>query len=119
LGFLGFCAAALLLVPAAKPQSSQTSKSAPPALSESAKRGKGLFADNCFVCHDRDSERVKPLGPTLDGLFQRKQLIVGKPVTEENVKEMIRMGPTPGMPGFRYKLSPEEINDIVEFLKTK
>ena len=115
-GFLGLLAMACVLAP---PAAAQSAPSTPPALSERAKKGKALFADNCFVCHDRDSDRVKRIGPSLDGLFTRKTLIVGKPVTEANVRDVIKTGPTPGMPGFRYKLSDEEISDIVEFLKTK
>jgi len=114
--FLGIVLGALFVAPLSEGQSQQSTS---PPLSEKAKKGKDLFTDNCFICHDRDSDRVKMLGPSLDGLFKRKTLIVGKPVTEENVKEVIKMGPTPGMPGFRYKLSDTEIDALVEFLKTK
>jgi len=88
-------------------------------LSEKAQKGKEIFNDDCFLCHDVDSPRVKPLGPTLDGLFKRDKLVTGKPVTAENVKEIIKTGPTPGMLAFRYTLTDDEINDVVEFLKTK
>jgi mono/diheme cytochrome c family protein len=114
--FPGLAAMALAMAPPAETPSPQ---SAPPIVSETVKKGKELFADNCFVCHDRDSDRVKPLGPSLNGLFKRKTLIAGKAVTDENVKEAIRLGSTPGMPAFRYQLSAEETSDIVEFLKTK
>jgi mono/diheme cytochrome c family protein len=88
-------------------------------LSERALRGKELFQDYCFLCHDRASERVKPLGPSLNGLLRRQSLIVGKPVNEANVAEVIKTGPTPGMPSFRYALTDQQIGDVVEFLKTK
>ena len=88
-------------------------------MSEKALRGKELFQDYCFLCHDRASERVKPLGPSLNGLFKRQTLIVGKPVNEANVTEVIKTGPTPGMPSFRYALTDQQIGDVVEFLKTK
>ena len=89
------------------------------SLSEKARKGKEIFNDRCHICHDVDSERVKPLGPTLNGLYKREKLAVGKPVTDANVKEVIKMGPTPGMPAFRYTLSDPEIDDLIEFLKTK
>jgi mono/diheme cytochrome c family protein len=82
-------------------------------------RGKELFQDYCYLCHDRASERVKALGPSLNGLFKRETLIVGKPVNAANVTEVIKTGPTPGMPSFRYALTDEQIGDVVEFLKTK
>ena len=89
-------------------------------LSERAKRGVKVFDHRCYVCHEKDSERVKELGPPmLAGLFKRDRLITGKPVTAENVKEIIKMGPTPGMPAFRYTLSDPEIDDLIEYLKTK
>jgi mono/diheme cytochrome c family protein len=97
----------------------QTQGTSTASLSESALRGKEIFQDYCFLCHDRASERVKPLGPSLNGLFKRQTLIVGKPANEANVTEVIRTGPTPGMPSFRYALTEQQIGDVVEFLKTK
>ena len=93
-----------------------------PALSEQAKKGKLLFNDYCYRCHQVDSDRAKPLGPMgpeLAGIFKRPKLIVGKPVTEANVKEVIETGPTPGMPGFRYTLSVGQIDQVIEYLKVK
>ena len=93
-----------------------------PPLSEKAKHGKQIFNDYCYRCHQVDSARAKPLGPMgpeLSGLFKKDKLIVGKPVTESNVKEVIKIGPTPGMPGFRYNLSDQEIDDLIEYLKVK
>lgn len=93
-----------------------------PSLSEKAKKGKQIFNDYCYRCHQVDSERAKPLGPmgpVLNGLFKKDKLIVGKPVTESNIKEVIKIGPTPGMPGFRYTLSDQEIDDLIEYLRAK
>lgn len=97
----------------------QTPGSAPASMSERMERAKEIFQDHCFLCHDRASERVKPLGPSLNGLFKKQTLIVGKPVNEANVAEVIKTGPTPGMPAFRHMLSDQQISDLVEFLKTK
>ena len=93
----------------------QAQKEAAP-LSEKARKVRVMFQNRCHVCHDVDSERVKPLGPSLNGLFQRDELVTGKPVTKENIKEIIKMGPTPGMPAFRYTLSDQEIDDLIEYL---
>lgn len=88
-------------------------------LSERAGKGRKVFEDRCYVCHQKDSNRVKEIGPPLDGLFKRERLITGKPVTAENVKEFIKTGPTPNMPAFQYTLRDPEIDDLIEFLKTK
>jgi len=101
------------------PLAAQSQRNDSAALSERAQIGKEIFNDRCYLCHDVDSDRRKPLGPSLEGLFRRSALIVGKPANEENVKEVIRMGPTPGMPAFRYMLSDRQIDDLVEYLKTK
>ena len=116
LGMVGLAVVTMLFFPLTIAAQSQQ---AGPPLSERAQKGKALFNDRCFVCHDVDSARVKPLGPTLNGLFKRDKLVVGKPVTEENVKEVIKTGPTPGMPAFQYTLSDQEIADVVEYLKVK
>ena len=112
-----------VLAPMIRAQSreAQPPKDAPP-LSEKAKKGKQIFNDYCYRCHQVDSERAKslgPMGPELGGIFKREKLIVGKPVTEANVKDVIKMGPTPGMPGFRYTLSDQQIDEIIEYLKVK
>jgi len=97
----------------------QTSGSESASLSQRAQIGKEIFNDRCYLCHDVDSSRRRPLGPPLDGLFKRPALLVGKPVNDENVKEVIKMGPTPGMPGFRYTLTDQQIADVVEYLKSR
>ena len=117
-GSCGIFAAALLLGASLQAQA-QSQGNSPPSMSARMERAKEIFQDYCFLCHDQASERVKPLGPSLNGLFQRQTLIVGKPVNEANVAEVIKTGPTPGMPAFRYALSDQEISDLVEFLKTK
>ena len=106
---------------AAQAQEAQSSPPGPP-LSDKAKKGKVVFNDYCYRCHQVDSPRAKPLGPMgpeLSGLFKKDKLIVGKPVTDTNVKEVIKMGPTPGMPGFRYTLSDHEIGDLIVYLKER
>ena len=111
---LGLCAVVFLLGLSLTAQAQSRA-----SLSERAEKGKEIFQDYCYLCHDRASERVKALGPSLNGLFKRQTLIVGKPVNEANVAEVIRTGPTPGMPAFRHALSDQEIGDVIEFLKTK
>ena len=117
-GPIALLCALLLLSLGAEAQTNE-SASSPRPLSERAKKGKAIFQDHCFLCHDVDSERVRPLGPSLSGLFKRKTLLTGKPVGEANLKEVIQMGPTPGMPGFRYMLSDQEVDDLMEYLKVK
>ncbi len=117
MGFVLVLGGLVLLAPTLQ---AQTSANVPSSLSEEAQRGKAIFTDRCFVCHDVDSERVPRLPPPpLDDLYEKRTLINGKPVNDANVTEMIKFGTTPGMPAFQYTLTDSEISDVVEFLKTK
>src|ERR1700733_11813161 len=65
-----FCCAALVMS-GAKAQSDKGD----------ADKGKATF-EQCAVCHNVDSPDKK-MGPSLQGLFKRKTLQSGKPVTDE------------------------------------
>ena len=105
-------------------QSQQTSSPArspatTPVLNEQQRLGKGLFMQNCSLCHLPERENPKnpveegrTVGPSLKGLFRGET-----PRREEVVREFIMKG-TPRMPGFRYGLEPREIDSIIAYLKT-
>lgn len=79
--------------------------------------GKAIFRSYCAVCHNV-GEPWKKVGPPLKGLFQRKQLVTGKPVNEEAVRQLILEGGPNKMPGFQYILSSRQIDELIRFLKT-
>src|SRR6056297_2952657 len=81
-------------------------------------RGAVLFKDQgCANCHFIDSRKSK-LGPGLQGLFDREALPEsGRPVTEANVRKQL-IDPYAQMPSFGNKLTEDEINAIVTYLKT-
>jgi hypothetical protein len=54
----------------------------------------------------------------LAGVFQREQLATGEPPTEEAVREIIENGRPIFMPGFKYTLTPNQINELIQFLKS-
>ncbi len=76
-----------------------------------------VFRGYCAVCHNA-GENWKKAGPSLQGLFRRKQLVTGKPVNEGSVEELILEGGPRKMPGFRYTLSPEQVKELIRFLQT-
>ena len=79
-------------------------------LTEVQLKGKGMFQQRCAVCHMPvvvDDDRT--WGPELTA-----QTVDGR---EAVIREFIRQG-TPRMPGFQYGLSSEEIDNIIEYLKT-
>lgn len=77
---------------------------------------KTLFARHCGVCHSLSGLWPR-VGPSLKGLFERKQLVTGKPVTDENVREVIRKGGPQLMPGFQYMLTEDQVSEILRDIK--
>lgn len=81
-----------------------------------AAKGKGVFEDNCAVCHNADSDEKK-MGPGLKGLFKHDKLKNGKKPTEANIKAIINTGGN-GMPPYAEQLSDEERDNVIAYLKT-
>ena len=77
---------------------------------------KTLFGRHCGVCHSMSGLWVR-VGPSLNGLFERKQLVTGKPVTDENVREVILKGGPGLMPGFQYMLTADQVSEVLRYLK--
>ncbi len=112
----------LMLAPfAVRPAQKAKPKTKSPSESSIA-AGKSLFEKNCAMCHLTDDVKTK-FGPGLKGLFKNKDLPAShKPVTESNVREQIAKGspdakPMP-MPAFAEKLSAQEMDDLLAYLKT-
>ncbi len=88
----------------------------------SAAEGEKVFKANCAMCHNADKTDAK-MGPGLKSLFKNKELPSShKPVTEAAVREQIMKGspnakPIP-MPAFADKLKPQEIDSLIQYLKT-
>lgn len=87
-------------------------------LTAQARRGEGLFLQRCSLCHLPKSQPAKAppsvlsLGPSLSTLLQG-----ATPQKERSVREFIQKG-SPRMPGFQYGLEPQELDDLMSFLKT-
>ncbi|MBI5788906.1 MAG: c-type cytochrome [Candidatus Schekmanbacteria bacterium] len=83
---------------------------------EKAKKGGALFAVWCRGCHEIKTKDNR-IGPSLKDLFKRENLPASsKRVTGQNIRVQIR-APFRYMPPFP-NLSEEEIEQIIEFLKT-
>lgn len=82
---------------------------AAPSLNEAQHEGLRLFSQSCGVCHTTIQQRTKQYAPVLS-----RETLGGD---EELMREYIGNG-TPRMPGFRYNFEPEQINAIVQFIKT-
>ena len=76
-----------------------------------------LFGRYCGVCHSISGKWKRIVSTPLGGLFERKQLVTGQPVSEETVRAIIAKGGPSLMPGFQYTLTAGQINELVQFLK--
>ena len=76
-----------------------------------------LFGRYCGVCHSISGKWKRIVSTPLGGLFERKQLVTGKPVSEESVREIIAKGGPSLMPGFQHTLTAEQITELIQFLK--
>lgn len=84
--------------------------------SDEATHGKEIFTSKCALCHNADSTEAK-IGPGLKGLYARGTMTDGTKVTDETVTARIVNGKVP-MPPYKDVLSPAEIKQVVEYLKT-
>ena len=86
-------------------------------MSEAATHGKATFDAKCSLCHNADSTEQK-IGPGLKGLYAKGTMADGTTkVTDETITDRIVNGKAP-MPPFKDQLKPEEIKELVEYLKT-
>jgi len=75
-------------------------------------RGAVIFGKSCSVCHSIRSGETK-VGPSLYGVLRE-----GSGHSEQAVRQAIADGKAT-MPGFKEKLEPREIDDLLEYLRTR
>ncbi len=120
----GMAALILIALPpfstAQKDKKDKNDKTSPSAAA--VKEGEAIYKKNCEMCHFAD-KTDKKLAPGLKGLFKNKELPQShKPATEATIREQIEKGnldakPMP-MPPFGNKLSPAEMQNLLDYLKT-
>ena len=92
-----------------------TAAPAPIKLTDAARRGEGLFLQRCSICHlPRKLKFGSPpvIGPSLSGQFKD-----AAPDQMKVLRSFILKG-GPDMPGFQYGLEPNEVDDLIAYLKT-
>ena len=75
-------------------------------------RGREIFYYKCWFCHNEWADGA----PKLTGVYQRKQLLSGRPATDDGIKDEIREGGA-GMAAYKYVLSEADLNDLVSFIR--
>jgi cytochrome c len=105
------------LVAQDQPEKAAPKKGASHAAGGSAARGKEVFEKKCAICHFADSD-AKKIGPGLKGLSKRGTFTVnGNKVTTEALTNWIENGDSL-MPGMKESLEPQQIKDVVAYVKT-
>ena len=91
----------------------------PPPWEKLNQIGRGLYRENCIVCHDIEATETKKLGPSLFRLFQNEKLPFsgGKP-SIEYVRVKVQFGGDV-MPPYVNRLRAAEIEKIIAYIKTK
>ncbi len=80
------------------------------ATTPAQQEGRRLFVQRCAVCHlPLTPEPRRAYGPSLNGLLGRS--------AEEAVRQTIMNG-SAIMPGWRYTLTPAQIDSVIAYLKT-
>jgi mono/diheme cytochrome c family protein len=79
------------------------------SFTETQREGLRLFSQSCGVCHTQVQQRTRQYGPVLS-----RETLGGD---ENLMREYIGNG-TPRMPGFRFYFAPDQINAIVQYIKT-
>jgi mono/diheme cytochrome c family protein len=90
-------------------------------LTEQEVRGAGVFFQRCSLCHLAKTTGaggskfccVASLGPNLSGRFKKLT-----PDEEQAFRAIILNGGPTYMPSWKYGLTPNEIDDIIAYLKT-
>jgi cytochrome c len=95
----------------------QTAKKPSTANAAAVARGKDLFQQKCSICHYPTSDQKK-IGPGLKGISKRGTFSVnGNKITDESLTNWINNGDQL-MPPFKEVLEPNQIKDIVAYVKT-
>jgi len=110
---------AIVFLPAASAQSPRKDsnpKSVAAASDAQQTPGKELFHEHCASCHFTDTTAQK-IGPGLKGLYVRLTFSDGKKVTDAGVTKWIEAGGK-DMPGFKETMKPEQIRELISYIKT-
>ena len=79
-------------------------------------RGLVVYKDRCAICHFSESD-AKKIGPGLKGIYKRGKFPDGGKVNDTSLEKWILSGGK-DMPPFQQVLNPNQIHDLIAYLKT-
>ena len=78
--------------------------------------GRHIYDQRCGSCHEAYSSR--PLkGPSLQRLFKHEYMQNGMPANDERVRQIVDFGRAK-MPGFNQSLTPQQTDELMDYLHT-
>jgi mono/diheme cytochrome c family protein len=78
--------------------------------------GQKIYAKQCEICHFATS-KAKKIGPGLANIYPSGKFSNGKKVDDAAMRVWIESGGK-DMPGFKESLKPNEIRDLLAYLRT-
>jgi cytochrome c len=78
--------------------------------------GQKIYAKQCAICHYATS-KAKKIGPGLANIYPNGKFSNGKKVDDAAMRVWIESGGK-DMPGFKDTLKPNEIRDLLAYLRT-
>lgn len=78
--------------------------------------GRRIFEMQCAACHTAYTSEARG-GPSLKGLFEKKELPSGAPANDARVRDAILDGRAK-MPPFKYMLTQQQVDDLLAYLHT-
>jgi mono/diheme cytochrome c family protein len=78
--------------------------------------GQKIYAKQCQICHFATS-KAKKIGPGLANIYPTGKFSNGKRVDDASMRVWIESGGK-DMPGFKESLKPNEIRDLLAYLRT-
>ncbi len=78
-------------------------------------RGRRIYDVQCLACHEAYSSSARN-GPSLQGMYRKKQLVSGAPANDERVRDAIVVGRAK-MPAYPF-LAEQQLEDLIAYLHT-
>lgn len=107
---------ALAVAATAPPPTSAQAVSEKSASTASVENGKELYDRYCAACH-YPTTTAKKIGPGLKTIYRRGKFEDGTPVNDQTMRRWIEKGGK-NMPGFEKTLKPQQLADLIAYLKT-
>jgi mono/diheme cytochrome c family protein len=93
-------------------------KSRAGSLSFKAQHGKNVYDAQCAMCHEATNLHLIKDPPRLDAMFKKPALPSGAPATDDEVRNVILHG-RGIMPPFEQAVGGDNLDDLMEYLRTR